>query len=161
MTLAVLYHYGDRLRCGSDMMGITDFITFLHNSEPFRQPYARHEFGDERYPDMNKFLQSISPLNHVSEIQDPVMITAGKDDARVPVSESDQMVKALQAQKEIVWYILGENEGHNFLRASDSRFQFAAEAYFFQTYLLPKKRLTPFVSKPSSALPVSTLPNSD
>jgi len=143
MTLATLIHYGNQVRCGSDLMGFTDFVTLLRHTKAFWQTGARMELGDERYPEMNKFLESISPLNHAAEIHDPVMITAGKSDPRVPVSESDQMVKAIRAQNGIIWYILGENEGHGFRRVSDSQYQFAAEADFFQTYLLPEKRLTP------------------
>ncbi len=85
MVLAALYHYSNRLRCGSDEMGITDFVTFLKHTEAYRQAGRRYEYGDERYPDMCSFLESISPLNHVAEIGDPVMITAGKNDPRVPV----------------------------------------------------------------------------
>ena len=111
------------------------------------------EFGDERYPEMNKFLEGISPLNHAAEIHDPVMITAGKNDPRVPEAESDQMVKAIRANNGIIWYILGENEGHGFRRTSDQEYQFAAEAYFFQTYLLPDKRLTPLGPAPVEIKP--------
>jgi len=156
MTLATLYHYGNRVRCGSDLMGISDFVTLLRHTPVAHQPGARYELGDERYPEMNKFLESISPLNHAAEIHDPVLITAGKNDPRVPESESDQMVKAIRAQNGIVWYILGEDEGHGFRRISDAQYQFAAEATFFQTYLLPEQRLTPL--GPAPAAPVSTKP---
>jgi len=151
MTLATLYHYGNRVRCGSDMMGITDFVTLLRHTKQWWLPSARDEFGDERVPEMNKFLESISPLNHAAEIHDPLMITAGKSDLRVPASESEQMVKAMKAQNGITWYILGEEEGHGFHRASDSEYQFAAETYFFETYLLPDKRLTPLGPEPKTA----------
>ena len=153
MVLASLYHYGNRLRCGSDEMGITDFVTLLRHTKKWWQPSARREFGDERYPEMNKFLEGISPLNHAAEIHDPLMIAAGKSDPRVPESESDQMVKAMNAQNGMVWYLLGENEGHGFRRASDEQYRFAAEAYFFQTYLLPEKRLTPLGPPPAEIKP--------
>ena len=157
MTLATLFHYSNRVRCGSDLMGISDFVTLLRNTRPYWLASARYEFGDERYPEMNKFLQSVSPLNHVQEIGDPVMITAGKNDPRVPEGESDQMAQALRARKGIVWYVLGENEGHGFSQSPDEAYQEAAEAYFFQTYLLPEQRLTPLLpeEKPASA-PVQT-----
>ena len=152
MVLAALYHYSNRLRCGSDQMGITDFVTFLKHTEAYRQANRRYEYGDERYPDMCSFLESISPLNHVAEIGDPVMITAGKNDPRVPVSESDQMVRALRAKNNIVWYILGESEGHGFQRTPDCLYQFAAESLFFQTYLLPKVRVTPLLPSAAAAV---------
>jgi protease II len=151
MVLASLYHYSNRLRCGCDEMGITDFVTFLHNTKIYRQASRRYEYGDERYPDMCKFLESISPLNHVAEIGDPVMIAAGKNDPRVPESESDQMVTALRAKNNIVWYILGESEGHGFHRTPDVRYTFAAQSLFFQTYLLPKQRVTPLLPQAAAA----------
>lgn len=158
MVLAALYHYGNRLRCGSDAMGITDFVTFLKNTEEHRQANRRYEYGDERFPDMNAFLQSVSPLNHVAEINDPVLITAGKNDPRVPESESDQMVTALRARNNIVWYILGESEGHGFHDEADADYQTAAEAMFFQTYLLPEKRLTPLLPEAVGAATSGTKP---
>jgi protease II len=151
MSLASLYHYSNRLRCGSDSMGITDFVTFLRNTQVYRQANRRYEYGDERYPDMNRFLESVSPLNHVAEISDPVLITAGANDPRVPVSESDQMVKALRDHHNIVWYILGQDEGHHFGEAGDQRYQVAAEALFFQKFLLPEKRQTPLSTESAAA----------
>lgn len=150
MVLAALYHYGNKLRCGSDLMGITDFVTFLRNTTLYRKANRRLEYGDERYPEMNKFLESISPVNHAAEIHDPVMITGGKNDPRVPESESDQMVKAIRAQNGIVWSIVGENEGHGFRKTSDAQYQFEAEALFFKTYLMPEKRQTPLAPETSS-----------
>ena len=153
MTLATLFHYGNRVRCGSDMMGFTDFVTLLRNTKKWWQPSARRELGDERVPEMNKFLEGISPLNHAADIHDPLMITAGKSDPRVPASESDQMVKAMRAQNGIIWYMLGEEEGHGFHRATDAQYQFAAETYFFETYLLPEKRVTPLAPESITTVP--------
>jgi dipeptidyl aminopeptidase/acylaminoacyl peptidase len=160
MTLATLVHYGNRVRCGSDLMGITNFVTLLRHTKQFWQASARYEFGDERVPEMNTFLESISPANEATEIHDPVMITAGKNDPRVPQSESEQMVNALKAQNDIVWYIIGENEGHGFHNKADEAYRFAAESFFFQTYLLPEKRLTPLApeTQPSPAEPKPEAP---
>lgn len=33
MVLASLIHHGDRLRAGVDYVGISDFVTFLENTE--------------------------------------------------------------------------------------------------------------------------------
>jgi dipeptidyl aminopeptidase/acylaminoacyl peptidase len=51
-------------------------------------------------------------MNHVKEITKPMMIVAGANDPRVPKSEADQMVKALEANGTTVWYLAAKDEGH-------------------------------------------------
>ncbi|HEV8269035.1 MAG TPA: prolyl oligopeptidase family serine peptidase, partial [Thermoanaerobaculia bacterium] len=62
MTLATMTHFSDRLRCGLDVVGISNFVTFLTRTEAYRQDLRRVEYGDERDPKMRAFLEQISPL---------------------------------------------------------------------------------------------------
>ncbi len=102
---------------------------------------------------MNRFLESISPLNHAAEIRDPVMITAGKNDPRVPVGEIGPDGEGRSAHRTASsGTCSARTRANGFRRLSDEEYQVAAEAYFFQTYLLPEKRLTPLV--PETAAPV-------
>ena len=119
MVLASLVHYGDRLRAGVERVGISNFVTFLENTQPYRQDLRRAEYGDERDPDMRAFLESISPLNHVAEIDTPLLISQGLNDPRVPASESEQIVAALKDRGVPVWYVLANNEGHGFSRKAN------------------------------------------
>jgi dipeptidyl aminopeptidase/acylaminoacyl peptidase len=66
MTLASVVHY-DRLRCGIDVVGISNWTTFLKNTQAYRQDLRRAEYGDERDPKMRDFLETISPLNNVKK----------------------------------------------------------------------------------------------
>ena len=116
MVLASLVHYGDRLLAGVERVGISNFVTFLENTQPYRQDLRRAEYGDERDPDMRAFLESISPLNRVAEIDTPLLISQGLNDPRVPASESAQIVAALKERGVPVWYVLANNEGHGFRR---------------------------------------------
>ena len=50
MVLACLVHYGDRLEAGVERVGISNFVTFLENTQPYRQDLRRVEYGDERDP---------------------------------------------------------------------------------------------------------------
>jgi peptidoglycan hydrolase-like protein with peptidoglycan-binding domain len=74
MTLATLVHYGERVRCGVDSVGISNFVTFLRNTEDYRRDLRRVEYGDERDPEMATFLQSISPLENVARIRSPLLV---------------------------------------------------------------------------------------
>ena len=61
MVLASLLHFGDRLRAGVDMVGISNFVTFLENTREYRRDLRRAEYGDERDPEMRTTLMRISP----------------------------------------------------------------------------------------------------
>ena len=136
MVLASLVHFGDRLRAGVERVGISNFVTFLENTQPYRQDLRRAEYGDERDPDMRAFLESISPLNRVTEIDTPLLISQGLNDPRVPASESEQIVAALKGRGVPVWYVLAENEGHGFSRKANRDYLSAVTAEFLKARLL-------------------------
>ncbi len=136
MVLASMVHYSDRLRCGVDVVGISNFVTFLQNTEDYRKDLRRVEYGDERDPAMRAFLEKISPLNHVDKITKPLFIVQGLNDPRVPASESEQMKRQLQQAGQEVWYLLAKDEGHGFRKKENSSFQQWATVLFFEKYLL-------------------------
>jgi len=114
MTLASLVSYGERLSGGVDAMGISNFVTFLRNTAPYRRDLRRAEYGDERDPAMRAFLDRISPLGNASRIKKPLLVVQGLNDARVPASESEQLVWRVRASGGEVWYLLAKDEGHGF-----------------------------------------------
>ena len=136
MVLASLVHYGDRLRAGIERVGISNFVTFLENTQPYRQDLRRVEYGDERDPEMRAFLASISPLNRVAEITTPLLISQGLNDPRVPASESEQIVAALKTRDVPVWYVLAKDEGHGFRKKSNRDYLNAVTALFLKRHLL-------------------------
>ena len=137
MVLASLVHYGERLRAGVDRVGISNFVTFLENTQAYRRDLRRVEYGDERDPAMREFLQSISPLNHVDAIETPLLIAQGLNDPRVPASESEQIASALGAQGVPVWYVLAKDEGHGFRKKPNRDYLAVATALFLKERLAP------------------------
>ena len=137
MTLACLTHFSDRLRCGVDVVGISSFITFLKNTQDYRRDLRRVEYGDERDPAMAEFLQQISPLTNVEKIRKPLFVVQGKNDPRVPVTEAEQMVKAVRDQGGAAWYLMAKDEGHGFQKKKNADFQFISTIQFLQEQLLP------------------------
>jgi dipeptidyl aminopeptidase/acylaminoacyl peptidase len=114
MTLASLVSYGERLSGGVDASGISNFVTFLRNTAPYRRDLRREEYGDERDPGMRAFLDRISPLSNAGRIRKPVLVVQGLNDVRVPASESEQLVWRVRAGGGEVWYLLAKDEGHGF-----------------------------------------------
>jgi dipeptidyl aminopeptidase/acylaminoacyl peptidase len=136
MTLASLMHFGDRLRCGVDIVGISNFLTFLKNTQDYRRDLRRAEYGDERDPAMAEFLAKISPANHADKIKQPLFVAQGLNDPRVPASESEQMVKAIRNHGGQVWYLLAKDEGHGFQKKRNADHVFYSTVLFVQEYLL-------------------------
>jgi dipeptidyl aminopeptidase/acylaminoacyl peptidase len=136
MVLASMIHFDDRLRCGVDIVGISNFLTFLKNTQDYRRDLRRAEYGDERQPDMAKFLEEISPTTRVDRLKKPLFVVQGKNDPRVPVTEAEQMVKALRDQGGTVWYLMAKDEGHGFAKKANADFQFMAQILFFREHLL-------------------------
>ena len=136
MTLAVSTFYSDRIRCSVDIVGPSNLVTFLENTEAYRQDLRRVEYGDERDPKMREFLEKIAPMSNVEKIKKPMMVVAGKNDPRVPVSESNQIVAALKKQGTPVWYLMAKDEGHGFQKKANRDFEFYATVEFLKEYLL-------------------------
>jgi len=136
MTLASMTHYNDRLQGGMDVVGISNFVTFLEKTEGYRRDLRRVEYGDERDPKMREFLTRISPTQNVAKISKPMFIVQGANDPRVPLQEAEQMVAALRKNGTQTWYLMAKDEGHGFAKKKNSDFYFYATVRFIQEVLL-------------------------
>lgn len=138
MVLASAFHFSDRLKAAVDIVGISNFVTFLENTQDYRRDLRRAEYGDERDPAMRAHLQKISPLNNVEKIDIPMLIVQGENDPRVPVTESVQVVKALREQNVPVWYMNALNEGHGYRKKENRDIYQQATVLFLQEHLIGK-----------------------
>ena len=136
MTLASMLRYGDKLKAGLEVVGISNFVTFLENTQAYRRDLRRAEYGDERLPEQRAKLEEISPLVRAREIDIPLMVVTGENDPRVPESEAEQIVSAVRANDRPAWHLLAGNEGHGFRKKANADYQFWASLLFWQKYLL-------------------------
>ena len=136
MVLASAVHYSDRLKAAVDIVGISNFVTFLENTQDYRRDLRRVEYGDEREPLMRAHLEKISPLNNVDQIHVPMFIVQGENDPRVPVTEAHQMVEALREQQQIVWFMNALNEGHGYRKKENRDIYQQATVLFLEEHLL-------------------------
>jgi dipeptidyl aminopeptidase/acylaminoacyl peptidase len=136
MVLASLMHYSDRIRAGVDIVGISDFTTFLTNTESYRRDLRRAEYGDERTAEMQKVFADISPARHADRIRARLFVAQGKNDPRVPYTEAEQIVKAVRGNGQPVWYLLFNDEGHGFRKKANNDYYGAATILFWQQHLL-------------------------
>jgi len=136
MVLASSVHYSNRLKAAVDIVGISNFVTFLENTQDYRRDLRRAEYGDERDPEMRTHLEAISPLNHVDKIRIPMFVVQGQNDPRVPVSEAVQIVAALREQGLPVWYMNALNEGHGYRKKENRDIYQQATMMFLREHLL-------------------------
>ena len=136
MALAVSTNYSERIAGAIDVVGISNWVTFLTNTESYRRDLRRVEYGDERDPEMRKFLEAISPLNNAGKIRKPLFVVQGRNDPRVPYTEAEQIVAQLKKQNTPVWFLMANDEGHGFAKKSNSDFLFYAQIKFIEQNLL-------------------------
>jgi dipeptidyl aminopeptidase/acylaminoacyl peptidase len=139
MSLAVMTFYSDRLACGWDTVGISNFVTFLQNTQGYRQDLRRAEYGDERDPQMRAFLEGIAPVNRAKQITKPLLVSQGANDPRVPLAESDQIAAAVKSNGVPVWYLVAKDEGHGFGKKTNTDYQRAVLFEFIRKYLIGEK----------------------
>ncbi|MCO4822420.1 MAG: S9 family peptidase [Flavobacteriaceae bacterium] len=136
MVLASAVHYSDKLKAAVDIVGISNFVTFLENTKSYRRDLRRVEYGDERIPEMRAHLEKISPNNHVDKMKIPMFVVQGENDPRVPVTEAVQVVKELRKNGKDVWYMNALNEGHGYRKKENRDIYQQAVVLFFQQKLI-------------------------
>ena len=136
MTLAVATRSNDRIACSVDIVGMSNLVTFLENTEGYRQDLRRAEYGDERDPETRRYLESIAPLNHAGNITKPMFIIQGRNDPRVPYTEAVQMAETVRANGTPLWFLMANDEGHGFAKKRNSDYQFYATVEFVKRFLI-------------------------
>jgi dipeptidyl aminopeptidase/acylaminoacyl peptidase len=114
MVLAALTHQPDLWAAGVDIVGISSFVTFLENTSDYRRAHREAEYGSLARD--RDFLERISPLNHLDAITAPLLVAHGANDPRVPLSEAEQIVTALQARSHPVDFLVFDDEGHGIVK---------------------------------------------
>ena len=136
MCYASAIFYPTRFKGALCNVAISNFVSFLENTQSYRRDLRRVEYGDERDRKQRAKLLEIAPLRRIGEIRAPLFVVQGANDPRVPKSEADQIVKALTAKGNQVWYLVGENEGHGFQKKENQDYLFWNTLMFWRTNLL-------------------------
>lgn len=136
MCYAAATHFAAKLRANLCVVAISDFVTFLENTQEYRRDLRRVEYGDERDPAQRRKLKEISPLTRVADIRKPLFVVTGANDPRVPASEADQVVAAVRKGGGTAWHLVATNEGHQWGKKENVDYTFWSSLLFWQQYLL-------------------------
>lgn len=133
MTLAAITLYPDLWAAAVDVVGIANWESFLKNTSGYRRRQREVEYGmlDK---DID-FLRSISPLAKVDRIKAPLYVIQGKNDPRVPYTESEQIVKAVRDRGGVVEYRLFDDEGHGIAKLKNRLELYPKVADFLDKYM--------------------------
>lgn len=136
MCYAAAVQLKDKLQATQCTVAISNFVSFLENTNAYRRDLRRVEYGDERDPAQRAKLMAISPLTRVNEIEKPMFVITGANDPRVPKSEADQMVAAIRTNGGEAWHLVAADEGHGFAKKANSDYAFLAQLAFWEKHLL-------------------------
>jgi dipeptidyl aminopeptidase/acylaminoacyl peptidase len=128
MVLACLYSNPPLWASGIDIVGISNFVTFLKNTGPWRRQLRIAEYGD---PDKDKeFLEGISPNNNAKLITAPLFIIHGTNDPRVPIGEAEQMAETLKGLGREAHLLKFDDEGHGLIKLKNRITGYSAAVEF-------------------------------
>lgn len=136
-TLAGLAFTPELYAAGVDYVGVSNLFTFMNTIPPYWKPMLDmlYEMVGDPVKD-SLLMREASPVFHADKIVAPLFVAQGKNDPRVNVDESDQMVEALRARGVEVEYMVKDNEGHGF-RNEENRFDFyRSMEKFLQEHLM-------------------------
>ena len=133
MVLAAITEYPDLWAAAVDFVGIANWVTFLENTGDWRRSHREAEYGS--LEDDREFLESISPIHNVDEIQCPLFVQHGENDPRVPVGEARQIAEALEERGVPVETCIFEDEGHHTTKLENRIEQFERIADFLDEHV--------------------------
>jgi dipeptidyl aminopeptidase/acylaminoacyl peptidase len=133
MVLASLYTAPEMWAAGVDIVGISNFVTFLENTGPWRRKLRIAEYGD---PVKDRaFLEGISPLNNAHLIKAPLFIIHGTNDPRVPVGEAGQIIQTMHKLGREAHLLLYPDEGHGLVKLENRVDGYSKAVEFIMSHL--------------------------
>jgi len=123
-TLQGLVREPDLYAAGVDYVGVSNLFTFMKTIPPYWKPMLdmMYEMVGNPKIDSAQFVAT-SPALNADKIKTPLFVAQGKNDPRVNIAESDQIVEALKKRNIAVEYMIKDNEGHGF-HNEENRFDF-------------------------------------
>lgn len=136
VVLGMITEYPDLFSAAIDIVGISNFQTFLTKTADYRRALREAEYGPLDDPE---FLKSISPIHKADLIKTPLLVVHGANDPRVPVYEARQILDAVKLNGGIVDSLIWLDEGHGSGKRVNTIEEYRKHVAFFDTFLKPNK----------------------
>lgn len=132
-TLIAMSMFAGTFDAGVANVGMSNLLTFLKNTAPYRRALRISEYGD---PDRDRAaLERLSPVSYLDRVKGPLLLIQGANDPRVPVGEAIQMREALAARKLTVPLIVFPDEGHGAQKRGNKVLELGHTLAFFEKHL--------------------------
>ncbi|MEM4838658.1 MAG: S9 family peptidase [Pyrobaculum sp.] len=125
-------------KCGVEIAGIYNLVTFLERTAPWRRKYREAEYGSLERD--RQLLEELSPSSHIEKITASLLVIHGANDVRVPLYEAEQLVKRLRELGREVQFLVLPDEGHVITKI-ENRVRAYVEAVKFIRHYLKKSNL--------------------
>jgi dipeptidyl aminopeptidase/acylaminoacyl peptidase len=136
-TLVAMTMFAGAYDAGVSIVGISNLLTFLQNTAPYRRALRISEYGD---PEKDRdALVKLSPVTYVDKVSAPLMLIQGATDPRVPVGEAVQLHDALERRGNTTKLIIFPDEGHGAQKRENRVLQIGHTLDFFERHLKEKK----------------------
>jgi esterase/lipase len=133
MTLMLASNHPELWKASCDMFGPYNLITFLNRIPETWKTYFRLSVGD---PEKDRdFLKERSPITYLKNFRAPMLIVQGKNDPRVVLQESKDLVNDLRANNVEVELLFFEDEGHDVLKFKNKVTCYNKIVDFFKEHL--------------------------
>ncbi len=137
-TLAGVAFTPDVYAAAVAIVAPSNLITLLDAIPPYweagrKQMYTR--MADPTTSQGKALLVAESPLTQAKSIVTPLLVVQGKNDPRVNIRESDQIVAAVRDNGKPVEYLVAPDEGHGFARPINNLAMVTAMEIFFARHL--------------------------
>jgi len=133
MVLSAITTYPELWAAAVDIVGISNLATFLENTSDYRRAHRAAEYGSLEHD--RDFLESIAPINHLDAVTAPLIVIHGRNDPRVPVSEAEQLVAALEARGVPVRLLIFDDEGHGIVKLRNKQVAYPAIVEFLRSHV--------------------------
>lgn len=135
-VLMAMTYFAGAYDAGAEQVGISNLVSFLANTSPYRRNLRISEYGDP-VKDREALVQ-LSPITHIAKIKAPLMLIGGLNDPRVPIGESLQIYKQLEQRKIPGGLIIFPDEGHGAAKRGNIVLAIGHMIAFFEKHLLGK-----------------------
>lgn len=136
MTLAALAFQPEEFKVGVDIFGVSNWVRTLESIPPYWESFREALYQEIGNPATQlDFLKETSPLFHADKINKPLIVLQGKNDPRVILPESDDIVAAVKKNNVPVEYVVFDDEGHGFTKKKNQIEGYGAVLKFLDTHL--------------------------
>jgi dipeptidyl aminopeptidase/acylaminoacyl peptidase len=135
-SLMGMTYFAGAYDAGVENVGISNLVTFLKNTAPYRRILRISEYGDPEKD--HDALVKLSPITHIGKIKAPLLVIQGVNDPRVPVGEAMQIYKELERRKIPGGMILFADEGHGASKRGNIVATIGHSIAFFEKHLKAK-----------------------